>query len=120
MYKRQGNGNGRQTQSGALALEKTGSTAFISNATNIAQLAMRNLGLLNMISERATKKKFTTHLGDAAQRGYGNFMLAINDPDQRKSDIEQQQMELSSTQNYLKSYQDNLRETIDSTDISTL
>tara|TARA_R100000664_G_C2732203_1_gene122500 strand:+ start:99 stop:1172 length:1074 start_codon:yes stop_codon:yes gene_type:complete len=115
-----GNGNGRQTQSGALALEKTRSTAFINNATNIAQLAMRNLGLLNMISETATKKKFTTHLGDAAKRGYGNFILAINDPDQRKSDIEQQQMELSSTQNYLKPYQDNLRETIDSTDISTL
>ena len=115
-----GNGNGRQTQSGALALEKTRSTAFISNATNIAQLAMRNLGLLNMISETATKKKFTTHLGDAAKRGYGNFILAINDPDQRKSDIEQQQMELSSTQNFLKPYQDNLRETIDSTDISTL
>ena len=117
-----GNGyvNGGATDATAVAAARKSPLQLTQTATYLAQMAMRNIGLLNMVSEQLTKKKFTTHVTDTAKRGYDNYQLTVNNPEQRKEDIEQQQMKLSATQNYLKPYQDNLRETIDSTDISTL
>tara|TARA_R100001594_G_scaffold8810_1_gene22180 strand:+ start:54 stop:1073 length:1020 start_codon:yes stop_codon:yes gene_type:complete len=121
-----GNGNGNGYLNGGAA-DATAAVAarksplqLTQTAAMLSQLAMRNIGLLNMVSEQLTKKKFTTHVTDTAKRGYDNYQLTVNNPEQRKEDIEQQQMKLSATQNYLKPYQDNLRETIDSTDISTI
>jgi len=99
-----GNGlkiNGGKTQAGALALERsTNPLKIAQTAANWSQGAMRNLSLLNMVSEALTKKKFTNHVGDTAKKGYDNFQLTINNPEQRAKDIKEQQEKLKAQTNY--------------------
>jgi len=99
-----GNGlkiNGGKTQAGALALERANPTlGLVQKGANLAQLGMRNLSLLNMVSEALTKKKFTNHVGDTAKKGYKNFQLTINNPEQRAKDIKEQQEKLKAQTNY--------------------
>ena len=99
-----GNGlkiNGGKTQAGALALERANpKLGLVQKGANLAQLGMRNLGLLNMVSEALTKKKFTNHVGDTAKNGYDNFQLTINNPEQRAKDIKEQQEKLKAQTNY--------------------
>ena len=99
-----GNGlkiNGGKTQAGALALERANPTlGLVQKGANLAQLGMRNLSLLNMVSEALTKKKFTNHVGDTAKKGYDNFQLTINNPEQRAKEIKEQQEKLKAQTNY--------------------
>jgi len=99
-----GNGlkiNGGKTQAGALALERSANPLKIAQtAANWSQGAMRNLSLLNMVSEALTKKKFTNHVGDTAKKGYDNFKLTINNPEQRAKDIKEQQEKLKAQTNH--------------------
>ena len=73
---------------------------LVQKGANLAQLGMRNLSLLNMVSEGLTKKKFTTHVGNSAKEAYRNLDLTINNPKQRQQEILQQQEQLRAQTNY--------------------
>ena len=119
-----GNGlkiNGGKTQAGALALERANPTlGLVQKSTNLAQLGMRNLSLLNMLSEALTKKKFTSHVGDTVKRGSNNLMLTLNNPEQRAKDIQEQQKKLAGQKDFLKIARKKVEKARDNTDISTL
>lgn len=119
-----GNGlkiNGGKTQSGALAIERTNpALGLVQKGANLAQLGMRNLSLLNMISEGLTKKKFTSHVGDTFNRGVNNLMLSINNPEQRAKDIAEQQKVLKSKNDLIKIAKNKYDKAVDKVKISTL
>tara|TARA_Y100001973_G_scaffold100345_1_gene161257 strand:- start:45 stop:1142 length:1098 start_codon:yes stop_codon:yes gene_type:complete len=119
-----GNGvkiNGGKTQSSALALERANPTlGLIQQGANLAQLGMRNLSLLNMISEALTKKQFTSHVGDTVKRGANNLMLSINNPEQRAKDIAEQQKKLKAKKDLFKIAKKKYKKATDKVKISTL
>ena len=93
---------------------------LVQKGANLAQLGMRNLSLLNMISEGLTKKKFTSHVGDTVKRGANNLMLSINNPEQRAKDIEEQQKKLKAQKDLLKIAKKKYQKVTDKVKISTL
>jgi len=123
------NGNGSNGTNGHLKVNGGGTAAmaatnnpmnFVQKGTNLAQLGMRNLSLLNMISEGLTKKKFTSHVGDTVKRGADNLRMTIVNPKQRAKDIKEQQDKLNTNKDFLKIARKNIKRTKNNMHISTL
>ena len=123
------NGNGTNGTNGALKVNGGGTAAMaaannpmnlVQKGANLAQLGMRNLSLLNMVSEALTKKKFTNHVGDTVKRGANNLMLSINNPEQRAKDIEEQQKKLKAQKDLFKIAKKKYKKATDKVKISTL
>ena len=93
---------------------------LVQKGANLAQLGMRNLSLLNMVSEALTKKKFTSHVGDTVTKGLNNLLLSINNPEQRAMDIAEQQKELKTKNDLIKIAKNKYAKAVDKVKISTL
>ena len=123
------NGNGSNGSNGGLKVNG-GNTAtmaatnspmnLVQKAAGLAQYGMRNLSLLNMVSEALTKKKATDHLTEATQRGYYNYMTSINNPEQRAQDIARQNEKLKAKKDFFEKTRNNVMKAKNTTQISTL
>ena len=123
------NGNGGNGSNGGLKVNG-GNTAtmaatnspmnLVQKTAGLAQYGMRNLSLLNMVSEALTKKKATDHLTEATQRGYYNYMTSINNPEQRAQDIARQNEKLKAKKDFFEKTRNNVMKAKNTTQISTL
>tara|TARA_B100001250_G_scaffold134629_1_gene115118 strand:+ start:965 stop:2032 length:1068 start_codon:yes stop_codon:yes gene_type:complete len=123
------NGNGSNGSNGGLKVNG-GNTAtmtatnspmnLVQKAAGLAQYGMRNLSLLNMVSEAITKKKATDHLTESAQRGYYNYMTSVNNPEQRAMDIASQNEKLKAKKDFFESTRNNVMKAKNNTPLTTL